>query len=196
VAIGVLVVVAVGVLTLVRIPVNLNNYRGTVESAASSALGRAVSVDGNITVTTSLWPYFEIQSLRIANPAGFEDGDLAPRMELARVSIALFGLLSGDLKIGELRVEAVALNLVRNADGDINWALGGASDPGPVKADADTVEDASEPRGGAIALDVLELSDISVTYSDARDGETMTVCCWSILSTWRSAPTRSASSCQ
>ena len=74
---GVLLVVVVLVLSLIRIPVNLNNYRGTVASAASSALGRTVSVDGDITVTTSLWPYFEIQTLRIANPAGFEDGDLA-----------------------------------------------------------------------------------------------------------------------
>ena len=59
--------------SLLRIPIDLSPYRPLVESAASKALGRGVKVDGDITVSTSLWPYFEIQNLRISNPPGFAE---------------------------------------------------------------------------------------------------------------------------
>ena len=135
-ALVVLVVVAALIVSLFRIPVNLNEYRGVVETAASSALGRAVTIEGDVTVTTSLWPYFEIETLTIANPDGFESGGFA-RLERARVSVALLPLLLRKLHFIELEVAGLTLDLIRNSSGEANWALGGSTDSAAATADAE-----------------------------------------------------------
>ena len=63
------------VLAFVPITVDLSEYKGAVESAASLALGRSVKVDDKIIIATSLQPFFSLEGLRIGNPANFQAGD-------------------------------------------------------------------------------------------------------------------------
>lgn len=70
---GILLILVI--LAFVPISIDLSDYKGTVESAATLALGRTVNVDDKIVIATSLQPYFSIQGLRIANPKGFQGGD-------------------------------------------------------------------------------------------------------------------------
>jgi uncharacterized protein involved in outer membrane biogenesis len=63
-----------------------------------------VNVDGDIRVTTSLWPYFEIAGIRVANPDGFGAGDLVS-MEHARVRVGLLSLLARRIRIKTFRVD-------------------------------------------------------------------------------------------
>ena len=73
-------------LAVVRIPIDLSKHKAVVESAASLALGRTVSVDDKIVVSTSLQPLFSIEGLRISNPRGFEAGDFLT-MKTARIRV-------------------------------------------------------------------------------------------------------------
>ena len=50
-------------LAIIRIPIDLSRYKGPVESAASLALGRRVTVDDKIVITTSLRPIFSLEGL-------------------------------------------------------------------------------------------------------------------------------------
>ena len=111
-----LLLIAALVVTLLRIPLDLARYKPLIESGVSEALGREINIDGDIVVTTSLWPYFEIHGLRIANPGGRGSGDLAS-MELARISVGLLPLLERKIRIREFRVSGLALDLVRAPDG-------------------------------------------------------------------------------
>jgi len=161
-----LVLVAALVVSFIAIPIDLTDYKGLVETTASHALGRAVTVDGEIMVTTSLWPVFEMQGLTIANPAGFESADLA-RMEQVRVRVGLLPLLARKVHVKEFRVAGLALDLVRAEGGAMNWAMGDAAESPPA---SDTQEDAGEdqPAGfatDAFAMDRLALQDISVSYT-------------------------------
>jgi uncharacterized protein involved in outer membrane biogenesis len=168
----VLVVLVALIVSLFRIPVNLNEYRGVVETAATSALGRAVTIEGEVTVTTSLWPYFEIETLTIANPEGFESGGFA-RLERARVSVALLPLLLRKLHFIELEVAGLTLDLIRNSSGEANWALGGSTDSAAATADAEptTGDDSSrEIAADALAIDTLTLENIAVRYRDEQSG--------------------------
>ena len=163
-----LVLVAAVIVTLFRIPIDLSQYKPLVESTISEALGREVRIDGDIVVTTSLWPYFEIEGLRIANPEGLAAGNLAA-MDLARISVGLLPLLQRKIRIREFRVTGLALDLVRSADGDANWVLPRAA------PDSDSTQDSDPSRGepGAMAsdtlsVDELSLEDIRVSF---RDGD-------------------------
>lgn len=113
--IALLLIAAVAV-SMFRIPLDLSSYKSLVESSVGKALGREVRIDGGIVVTTSLWPYFEIEGLNIANPGGLAEGNLAT-MDLARVSVGLLPLLQREIRIGEFRVSGLTLDLVRDKTG-------------------------------------------------------------------------------
>ena len=170
---GVLAVLIM-VLSLVKIPISLNSYKGLVESTASSALGRTVKVDGDISVTTSLWPVFEIEGLRITNPEGFDSGNLTV-MEQAGFRLGVLPLLEGRIHIEEFTVRGLTLNLIGNEQGQVNWII-----TGPESADADDEVPPGEPveehpamEAGALAMDRLLFERISVSYRDLRDDESL-----------------------
>ena len=163
-----LFVMAAVAVTLLRIPLDLSRYKPLLESTASQSLGRDVRIDGDIVVTTSLWPYFEIEGLHIANPGGAQDGDLAV-MDLARVSVGLLPLLQRRLRIREFRVTGLRLDLVRSADGTANWVLETAESDAEQSADtAAAGEQRGEVASDSLSIDELSLEQIRVSF---RDGD-------------------------
>nr|MDJ0818472.1 AsmA family protein [Desulfobacterales bacterium] len=86
------VILLLVVLAFVPITVDLSEYKGAVESAASLALGRPVKVDNKIVIATSLQPYFSLEGLRISNPKDFQTGDFL-QMKEARIGVKVLPLL-------------------------------------------------------------------------------------------------------
>ena len=80
------------ILLSLGITVTLDPLRPSFENAASSALGREVSLEGSMLLVPSFSPTVEVQGLRIANPPDWPTPDFA-RMELARLQIGVLPLL-------------------------------------------------------------------------------------------------------
>ena len=161
-----LLILALLVVTLLRIPLDMSRYKPMAEETLSEALGRRVNIDGKVVVTTSLWPYFELEGLHIANPTEFPAGDFA-LMEKARVSVGLLPLLQRRLEIREFHVSGLNLDLVRNAEGAANWVF---EQPAP---DAEPAPDPNtdKPRNQAVRTDILsvnalELENIQISFHD------------------------------
>lgn len=169
-----LLVVAVLVVSLIRIPIPLARFKGPFEAGLSRALGREVRVEGDIIVTTSLWPRFEIEGLRIANPGGFDAGEFA-RMKVARLGVSVVDLLvRGRIHVDTFRVKGLSVDLVRGVDGSVNWQIGGDVDAPPAEE-----LPAEDPDGGgfelasdALAVEEIAFDDIAVRYTDEAAGET------------------------
>jgi uncharacterized protein involved in outer membrane biogenesis len=169
-ALVLLVVVLLLVVSLIRIPIDVSRVKGTIEAAASEAFGREVEVAGGITVTTSLWPHFEIEEMRIANPDGFASGELAS-MKRARLGVSLAQLLQRKIHVDTFRVEGLSLDLVRGKDGSVNWALGGADDAPDEPAAEGTAEGGEASLTQDLAVDEIAFDDIAVRYTDEATGE-------------------------
>jgi uncharacterized protein involved in outer membrane biogenesis len=158
------------VLAFVPITIDLSEYKGPVESAASLALGRTVKVDDKIVITTSLQPYFSIEGLRISNPKDFKIGDFL-QMKEARIGVKVLPLLSGKVHITVIKVIGLSVLLVEDKKGAVNWAFSSAAQRAP-KAPAE-----SKPQPGgrdfklesdSLVLADLLLEDISVDYRNPR----------------------------
>jgi uncharacterized protein involved in outer membrane biogenesis len=163
-----LLLISLLAVTLLRIPIDLSRYETLIEETLGHALDRRVDIDGRMVVTTSLWPYFELDGLRISNPAGFPQGDLIT-MEHARLSVGLLPLLQRRLAIGEFRVRGFTLDLVRTVDGEANWVLEPASSSGEIAEDPSKDQhEGRKPASDFLAVDELELEDILVRF---RDGD-------------------------
>ena len=153
-------------LAVIRIPIDLTNYKGPVESAASLALGRTVKVDDKILITTSLQPIFSLEGLRISNPKNFEEGDFL-RMKIAEFQVHVLPLLQGKIKIAKFSVNGLAVMLRENKAGAVNWASQRPkkpkSDPPPQPAPS-SGDRKLELTSDSLVLTKLVLEDISVDY--------------------------------
>lgn len=161
-----LLILALLVVTLLRIPLDLSRYKPVAEETLSEALGRRVNIDGKVVVTTSLWPYFELEGLHIANPSEFPEGDFA-LMEKARVSVGLLPLLQRRLEIREFHVSGLNLDLVRSADGAVNWVFEQSAPGAEVTSDPNAEKPRDQPiRTDILSVNTLELENIQISFHD------------------------------
>lgn len=104
-------------------------YKPRIETAASNALGRDVSIGDDLSIRIFPKTAFRVNDLTIANAEGFE-GDTLARVKDASVGVKLFALLSGSVEVDQFVLTEPAINLVRKSDGTVNWNLAaGAGDP-------------------------------------------------------------------
>jgi uncharacterized protein involved in outer membrane biogenesis len=161
------------VLSLVRIPINLESQKELIESIAASAIERQVSIDGKIQVTTSLWPVFIIEDVHVKNPENFETGDFA-RLQSARVEIGIIRLLMGRIRVREFTVDGLELSLQSNDKDEVNWVFNDSSFE-PEKSD-EKVTPASEQQlrqltSDSLIVDKLTLKNITVSYFKSGMGK-------------------------
>jgi len=158
-----LIILSVTACILLGITIDLSNLRPGVETAATAALGRRVTIEGPVTFEFSTWPAIDVRDISIANvpggtsPTFFKAGH-------ARLKLALLPLLKKEVRIGEVRADDIILNLESDKQGHGNWSFGKSPEntqkPG---------ESRSRPVPGIAftGLDKLSLKNITATYFDA-----------------------------
>ncbi len=102
---------------------DINQYRRSLEAAASKALGRAVTVSGPLTLAISLSPTIAAEQIRIANPAWASRPHLA-EVAHAEIQIDLLPLLRDQLVIRQIGLDGADILLETTADGTNNWTFG------------------------------------------------------------------------
>ena len=120
---GLTVTVLLIAVVVLLLTLDISTYRRELESAASEALGRAVTIAGDMTLGVSLRPSIEINGLRIANP------EWASRLYLAQIDrlglkLALLPLIKGEVHIAHFHIHGADIRLEENADGLNNWTFG------------------------------------------------------------------------
>lgn len=118
------VILALGVAALVLAPglIPASAYKPQIESAASSALGRQVTMAGDIRF--SFFPRLEVlvQDVTVANADWAKADNLAAISELG-LGLELMPLLSGELVLQEFTLTDPVINLETDAGGSTNWAF-------------------------------------------------------------------------
>ena len=104
-------------------------FRGQLEAGAAAAFGRPVQLGGPIRLDRSLTPRLVIGDIKIPNPEGHRDDDLATAEEVA-VQVALLPLLRGDLQVLEVRFSGVKIFLDAASDGAGAYPFGDSAAPG------------------------------------------------------------------
>ena len=130
-----LVVLAVIALVVATLVVDPDVYRPTIQRQLSEALGREVSIE-RLSVGKSLRPTIAVDGVRIANAPWASQPDLIS-VNSASVRLDLVPLIRGEIEIGSVEVDGVALSLERDSNGVGNWELSARSSQthanGPVK---------------------------------------------------------------
>jgi uncharacterized protein involved in outer membrane biogenesis len=149
-----------------------------------AATGRELTIAG--AATPSLWPALgaSVEGIALSNADWASDSQMLSAKS-ARISVALWPLLSGDVQVTGLVLVAPKLSLEIAADGRRNWDFAGAA-PVPASGAAPSPESAAAPapapapvpvpvpaRGGAtraFGIDRATLQSGELRFRDARGG--------------------------
>ncbi|MGE5545651.1 MAG: AsmA family protein [Solirubrobacterales bacterium] len=110
---------------------NWNTIRAPLAGRAGTALGRSVSIDGDLTVHLGSVTRIRVEGLRLANPPWASRPDMA-RIERADVAVRLWPLLRGRVVLADLTLVGPDVKLEKNDRGEANWHLG--ENPAPATA--------------------------------------------------------------
>ncbi len=129
-------------------------FKGQIETKASEALGREVTIGENLSFRIFPRTAFHVENLEIANADGF-DGDYLARVEEADIGVKLLPLLSQTVEIDRFVLTRPDIRLMRAKSGAINWNL----------AREESADDAAQQSG---ELRELKLGDVRIVDGAAR----------------------------
>ena len=118
-----ILVVAGGALAAALFLVPADFYKAQIEQQGSAMLGRALRIDGPVSL--SIFPSLQVraQNVSLANPPGFSQKQFAA-MQAMHTSVALLPLLTRQVHIKQFILVEPKIVLERRRDGAVNWALG------------------------------------------------------------------------
>lgn len=160
---GIVALIAIALAVLVLAPgvIPASTYKGRIETAASNALGREVTIGNDLSIQIIPRTSFKVSELTIANADGF-DGDYLAQVGSANIGVKLFPLLSGSVEVDRFVLAEPEINLIRKANGSVNWNL--------AANDAPASTDQAEPEAGGNAgssLRELKLGDVRINNGRA-----------------------------
>ncbi len=161
-----LLLALLGLAALARFTIDLTPEREAVADLLGGILERPVTIDGPLTLTTSLWPAIRVDGVRIGNPPGFDETHFAT-VGHARLALSLPPLLLGNLHVRDIALREVRLELRENRDGAVNWTFA-TTGSDALEETSTGVTLADYPLTGAsFVLDDLRLEGVEVNYRDA-----------------------------
>ncbi|MFZ5616749.1 MAG: AsmA family protein [Pseudomonadota bacterium] len=164
-ALAALIILVAAIVVLAPNLIPAKTYKGRLEAAASTALGRTVSLGDDISFKIIPQTAFSVGDLVIANAPGFE-GDYLAKVKRADIGVKLMPLFSGRVEISRFVLSEPDLNLQKAADGAVNWNLAASNAPADGVSGAGAVKE--------ISLGDVRLTDGRAVYADAAAKKTYT----------------------
>jgi AsmA protein len=146
-----MILAAVVVLLVTPFLLPMNVWRGPIERAASSALGREVDIRGPIHLSVYPDIGLRLSEVSVANPAGSKDPEMIRAGSIV-VGAKIVPLMSGVLQVTGLTLQDATINLETGANGEQNWSFG--------------EEPAAGHRANAAALTRIGFSHLNLRHSD------------------------------
>jgi len=154
----------IGLLVVSNISIPLDKVRPVLVSALSNTLGREVSIEGELRLSSGLFPALYVENLYARNPEGFPD-DYSLQISRAEAQLSLIALIQGDFHFEEISSNDVLVNLHRKPDGSFNWAF---HKTGEHKVSS------TKPLKEKLSIDQFHLSNITFEVQDEMVGRSYT----------------------
>ncbi len=171
---GTIVVLLIAAVILIPMLVDVNAYKPQIEAQVEKATGRPFKIGGDMALSVFPWIGVALSDLQLGSPAGFGDQDFLSvgRFE-ARVR--LLPLISREVEVKRIVIEAPALALIKTKSGKTNWEFPAAGDTAGTPPDKTPPSDASAPGAdptlAALTAEEIAIRNGRLTYVDEASGE-------------------------
>ncbi len=174
-----LVLIVVLAAILIPVLVNPNDYKDEIAQQVYQKTGRTLTIEGdiNLSISLPLSVSLDLGKTELSNAKGFGDQPFA-KIDEVYLYVAIMPLLTQNrLDIGEVRLNNMALNLIKNKDGKTNWAdlSGEKSTPEKeteAKNSTGTAKSATEKASmPAIRVAGLSVKDARISWTDKQNNQ-------------------------
>ena len=166
--VGLVVVLIIAAAIILPLILDPNDFRDDIADAVRDRTGHELTIEGDLEL--SVLPFLGVQIGRtsLSNAPGFGEQPLLA-INGASVGVRLLPLLSRRLEVSTVTLDGLRLNLVRDKNGNENWAAL-ASAGGSTEEETAPVDDSGQ------SFDINEvagirLSDAEVIFDDRQAGE-------------------------
>jgi len=144
-----------------------NSFREEIAAKVKDITGRDLVIEGDIELTLFPWLAINVGKTTLGNAEGFGDEPFAA-FEEARLSVKVIPMLLGrQVSVGTATLDSLQLNLAVASNGRSNWQdFIDASEHQTEVVESDDAADA-----GTIDIASIEITNASISYSDAQLGE-------------------------
>jgi AsmA protein len=164
---GLVLILFLALVITVTVIFEPEDYRGYIVDAVEENTGRSFELEGELGLSVFPCCSVALGPARLGNPRGFPDDRFAS-ITAASVSVKLWPLLvRREVEIGTVTLDGAAVNLVRLADGRVNWELGGAAEA-PAAAE-------SAPDLTRLSVEGIRLRDGTIRYADQQAGTSYSI---------------------
>ena len=137
-----------------------NHYKQQIISLVNKQTGRELAIDGDLKLAVYPDIALKMGKTSLSNAKGFTDSAFAT-IDGAQVSVELLPLLKKTIKVDEVRLNGLNLNLHRKANGSNNWDdLAGKSDK--------KQKDSNKPPAKVVEEMLNNLSIAGINLKDAH----------------------------
>lgn len=169
-----LVIIVVLASILLPILIDPNDYKDEISQQVFDKTGRTLTIEGDIDLSISL-PLsvsLELGEIELSNAKGFIDKPFA-RMQGASLFVSIMPLLTDNrLDVGEIKLTGMELNLIKNKQGQTNWADLSADSPAPSKQEKQAPPaaktDSDKDSIPAISVAGLTITDALISWTDEQ----------------------------
>jgi AsmA protein len=146
-----------------------NDFREDIAAEVQRKTGRELVIEGDLELSLFPWLAINVGKTTLGNAPGFGDEPFAS-FEQARLSVRVLPmLLHRKVAVGTATLDTLQLNLAVASSGRSNWQdLIEASE---AEAEASGVSDTAEGSPATLDIANIDISDASISYSDAQIGE-------------------------
>jgi AsmA protein len=157
-----LVVVAIAIVAATFDP---NKYKPEIVAAVKDKTGRTLAIEGNLSL--SFFPSIGIAVGR-ASLSEPSSSRIFARVEQAKVSLALWPLLSKQVVVDRVALSGLTVDLVQHKGGKSNF-----EDLGGTAGSAPPAERKAAPQHGAMRVDIagIELRSSAISWHDEASGQ-------------------------
>jgi uncharacterized protein involved in outer membrane biogenesis len=161
-----LVVVLIAAILIGPSFVDWNAQKGRITAEVEKLTGRALTIEGDISLALLPAPALSVDKVRLANV----EGGSAPSMielESLQVRIALIPLVQGQVQVESVVLVRPTILAEVLEDGRRNWEIIKSDARAPTGAPS---RDAGDNDAGQVRLDSVRISDGTLIYRDATAG--------------------------
>ncbi len=170
---GFVALFALAAITLTLI-FNPNDYKDDAAKAARDKTGRDLEIKGDMKLTLYPWLGASVSGVELENAKGFGP---EPFMQVAQVNVGvkLMPLLfKRRVEVSKIRVDGLALNLAKKADGTNNWSdLADDHESHHPETPEETPETPKTPEGKPMEVSIggIDIENVTLSYTDQQSGE-------------------------
>ncbi|MEE9350706.1 MAG: AsmA family protein [Thiotrichaceae bacterium] len=159
--VSLILILIIGGLVFFVTTFDANHYKQKIISLVNKKTGRELTIAGDLKLAVYPDIAIEMGNTSLSNAKGFA-GDQFATIGSAQVSVEVLPLLKKEIKIDEVRLNGLKLNLHRKADGSTNWD-DLAQDKGKDKS---TTKDKPPAKVVQEMLDNLSVAGVSLKDAD------------------------------